>query len=104
MQQAGMYHVLLFFLWLSVAGALKIHFPPSGTPTAALDSQTISWTRDNKDPPDQFFIQKIKLDDGNGPSAKSTPVPISNSQEKSGTSPFMFNRAGLFQILAVDIQ
>ncbi|KIK53886.1 hypothetical protein GYMLUDRAFT_88324 [Collybiopsis luxurians FD-317 M1] len=98
------YTLLLFISCLSVAGALSISFPPSGTPTAASDSQNVTWKRDKKDPSVQFYLQKIKLDQPGGPTVKSTPVPIDNSLGGQGTSPMMFNRAGLFEILAVNIQ
>ncbi|KAJ3996072.1 hypothetical protein F5050DRAFT_1712377 [Lentinula boryana] len=87
-----------------VAGALSISFPPKGTPTAGLNSQMVSWKRDKRDPNAQFVLQKIKLDDPDGPTPKSTPVPILNSQNNEGESTMVFNRAGLFQIIAVDIQ
>ncbi|KIK60161.1 hypothetical protein GYMLUDRAFT_244595 [Collybiopsis luxurians FD-317 M1] len=93
-----------FFCLLSGAGSLSISFPPSGTPTAAFDSQLVTWKRDKDDPRAQFFLQKIKLDEPGGPTAKSTPIPISNSQNDEGTSPMEFNRAGLFEILAVNVQ
>ncbi|KAJ3983751.1 hypothetical protein F5890DRAFT_1521025 [Lentinula detonsa] len=94
----------LFISWLSVAGALSISFPPKGTPTAGLNSQMVSWKRDKGDPNAEFVLQKIKLDDPDGPTPKSTPVPIFNSQKSEGESTMVFNRAGLFQIIAVDIQ
>ncbi|KAJ4490953.1 hypothetical protein J3R30DRAFT_159790 [Lentinula aciculospora] len=80
-------HLTLFILisWLSV-------------------TQMVTWKRGKSDPNSQFFLQKIKLDNSKGPTPKSTPVAITNSQNYEGTSPMAFNRAGLFQIIAVDIQ
>ncbi|KAJ3996071.1 hypothetical protein F5050DRAFT_174860 [Lentinula boryana] len=96
--------LFLTIVWFSTAGALSISFPPEGTPTAGLNSQMVSWKRDTSDPNAQFVLQKIKLDDPDGPTPKSTPVPILNSQSDEGESLMVFNQAGLFQIIAVDIQ
>ncbi|KAJ3983752.1 hypothetical protein F5890DRAFT_143532 [Lentinula detonsa] len=91
-------------VWFSAVGALSISFLPEGTPTAGLNSQKVSWKRDTSDPNTQFVLQKIKLDDPDGPTPKSTPVPILKSQSDEGESPMVFNQAGPFQIIAVDIQ
>ncbi|KAJ3806853.1 hypothetical protein EV368DRAFT_67145 [Lentinula lateritia] len=87
--------------WLSVAWALSISFPPDGKPTAALDTQMVKWQRDKNDPNSQFVLRKIKLDCSRGPATEST-VPIMNSQKNQGMSQMVFNRAGLFEIVAID--
>ncbi|KIK53883.1 hypothetical protein GYMLUDRAFT_250060 [Collybiopsis luxurians FD-317 M1] len=83
------------FAWLlsllGSAGSLSISFPPSGTPTAFFDSQNVTWQRDKTDPAVQFFLQKIKLDEPEGPTVKSTPIPTDNSQGDQGTSPMVFS-------------
>ncbi|KAF5378012.1 hypothetical protein D9757_009850 [Collybiopsis confluens] len=104
MGQTGMYILLLLISWISAAGALSISFPSNGVPIAGSDSQNVSWKRDKNDPNAQFFFQKIKLDQSTGPTPKSTPVPVPNSQNNKGVSPMAFNRAGLFEILAVNVQ
>ncbi|KAJ3733420.1 hypothetical protein DFJ43DRAFT_1153449 [Lentinula guzmanii] len=94
----------LTIVWFSAVEALSISFLPEGTPTAGLKSQLVLWKRDTSDPNTQFVLQKIKLNDPDGPTPKSTPVPILNSQSDEGESPMVFNQAGLFQIIAVDKQ
>ncbi|KAF5379254.1 hypothetical protein D9757_010687 [Collybiopsis confluens] len=89
---------------LSSSTSLSISFPSNGVPTAGSDSQNVSWKRDKDDPNADFFFQKIKLDQSNGPTAKSTPVPVPYSQNEAGMSPLAFNRAGLYEILAVNVQ
>ncbi|KAJ4488928.1 hypothetical protein C8J55DRAFT_506563 [Lentinula edodes] len=88
--------------WLSVAWSLSISFPPDGKPTAALDTQMVKWQRDKNDPNSHFVLRKIKLDCSQGPTVESTPVPIMNSQNNQGMSQMVFNKAGLFEIIAVD--
>ncbi|KAF5378011.1 hypothetical protein D9757_009851 [Collybiopsis confluens] len=92
------------FCLLSGSTSLSISFPSNGVPTAGSGSQNVSWKRDKDDPNAQFFFQKIKLDESTGPTAKSTPVPVPYSQNEAGMSPLAFNVAGLFEILAVNVQ
>ncbi|KIK54841.1 hypothetical protein GYMLUDRAFT_891941 [Collybiopsis luxurians FD-317 M1] len=99
---------LCLFIWFSClplsAGSLSISFPPLGTPIVGLNTQMVTWKRDEHDPQAQFFFQKIKLAEPGGPTANSSQVQISDSQNDEGTSPMTFDQAGLFEILAVDAE
>jgi hypothetical protein len=104
MQRAEMFFTLFFLIpFFSIAGALHISFPPSGTPIA-LETQIVAWNRDKGDPTEQFYLQKIKLDNGNAPGPPSAPVGVNDSMSEGGTSPMVFNQVGLFQVVAVGAQ
>jgi len=100
-----MYHTLLLFMvssyFVAVTGALSIAFP-SGIMEAGKTLKFI-WTH-TEDEDTEFFLRKIKLDEPDGPSVPSVPVPVQNSTDNEGMSSIMFDKPGLFEVLAIDAQ
>ncbi|KAF9059661.1 hypothetical protein BDP27DRAFT_455113 [Rhodocollybia butyracea] len=98
------YTLLLFFVvsWFAaVAGALSIHIPYKViVPGKPLN---ISWQHE-KHENTEFFLRKIKLDEPGGPGAPSTEVIVQNSKKSSGMSPLIFDKPGLFAVVAFDAE
>jgi len=98
------YTLLLFFVvsWFAaVAGALSIHIPYKViVPGKPLN---ISWQHE-KHENTEFFLRKIKLDEPGGPGAPSTEVKVQNSKKSSGMSPLIFDKPGLFAVVAFDAE
>ncbi|KAF9061348.1 hypothetical protein BDP27DRAFT_1338313 [Rhodocollybia butyracea] len=95
------YSVLYIVSWFAaVAGALSISFP-SGT-MEALKPLNISWKHDkNADAP--FFLEKTKLDEPGGPGQPDSEY-VDNSSAAEGTSSIVFDKPGLFEVVAIDAQ
>ncbi|KAK7451752.1 hypothetical protein VKT23_012431 [Stygiomarasmius scandens] len=95
--------VLFIFSILSfivLASGLNITFP---TQPFAATNNTYIWIRESSDPQD-FFLRKIKIDGDGGPTSPSPPVAVPDLGGQGGMGLIHFNRAGVFQIIAVDTQ